>query len=76
MFFVVLLKTSATYTASIRTIEIILMDRGWGFDLDSVVMMDWSYRECLLYALYCALGDSCYLCSVAHRLTCFEIADD
>lgn len=56
--------------------KIILMDRGWGFDLDSVVMMAWSYREGLLYALYCALGDSCYLCSVAHRLTCFEIADD
>ena len=56
--------------------KIILMDRGWGFDLDSVVMMAWSDREGLLYALYGALGDSRYLCSVAHRLTCFEIADD
>lgn len=45
---------------------IILMDRVWGFDLDSVVMVTESYPEGLLYALYCALGDSCYLRCIAH----------
>ena len=33
-------------------------------------------RETLLNSLYCALRYTTNLCSVAHRLTCFEIADD